>query len=287
MDTHPNDLTVGALSHGAHAVLLYSSGAEQADVLETFVDAALNANDRLLYVGDREHGERGLKAYGTAGARALSSGQFLIEDSDNTYMAGGRFDAARMLAHYGGAVDAAIADGYSGLRVAADMGWAVRGLDRKDGLVQYERAINQALGGRAAVVLCQFDRRLFDDEVLVALTAAHTHTAHPEPLHQSMQLRVARTYEPHGVQAFGEIDVSSRAAFREALLRVASSPESRMVIDLRGVQYLDAGSVGAIVSAAQQTNRTSIEIRFSRGLRRIFETLEPTLPRTVHVEEAE
>lgn len=287
MEPLPHDLSVGALSPGAHAAFLYSSAAEQADTLQTFVGAALHANHRVVYVGDGEYGEHALKAYGEGGVRAIASGQFMIENSANTYMAGGRFDAKRMLAHYNAALADALSEGYSGLRVAADMGWAAAGLDGKEQLVAYERTLDRALDGRPAVVLCQYDRRLFDEDILAALAAAHMHSAHPDPLHHSRQLRVMRTYEPHGVQISGEIDVLNRRAFRDALLHVVSLSDGHIVIDLRGVKYLDAGAIGAIVNAAQHANRSSIEIRVPVNLRRFFEALEPTLPPTVHADVAE
>lgn len=286
MEALPHDLSVGALSPGAHAAFLYSSAAEQADTLKTFVGAALRANHRVVYVGDGQYGEHAFKAYGEGGARAIASGQFLIEHSANTYMAGGRFDANRMLAHYSAALDSALSEGYSGLRVAADMGWAAAGLDGKEQLIAYERTLDRALDGRPAVVLCQYDRRLFDEGVLAALAAAHTHSAHPDPLHQSRQLRIMRTYEPHGVRISGEIDVLNRRAFRDALLHVVSMADGHIVIDLSNVGYLDAGAVGAIVKAAQHAHRSSLEIRVPAGLRRFFEALEPTLPPIVHIDVA-
>ena len=285
MEFHSRNLAVGDLRHGSHAALLYSSRAEQSDALKTFVDETLHAHDRLIYVGDAEHGERALKYYGAAGARAIASGQFILENSSNTYLKDGAFEGGRMLRHYRTALDTALADGYKGLRVAADMGWAVPTLDRHNALAAYEGTLDDAFAGRPAVVLCQYDRRLFDEEALALLAAAHQHSAHPDPLHQSPQLRITRTYEPNGVHVSGEIDLFSRTAFREALMRVAASRESGMVVDLSGVSYLDAGSIGAIVNAARHAKGSVIAIRVPAHLHRMFETLEPTLPGTVHVEE--
>lgn len=285
MESHPGHVPVGDLSHGAHAALFYSSRAEQADVLETFVDSALHANDRLLYVSDGDHAERALKAHCSGGARALASGQFIVDNWTNTYMADGHFDGKRMLAHYRAAVADALTEGYSGLRVAADMGWS-HGLKSKDALFSYERVFDGAFENLPAVVLCQYDTRLFDDEAIAALANAHAHAAHPDPLYDSLDLRITRTYQPNGVRAYGQIDLLSRTAFRDALLRAAASDEGRMVVDLSAIKYLDAGSVGAIVKAAQVAKCSAVEVRVPAHIYKLFEMLQPTLPRALRVEQA-
>lgn len=251
------------------------------------MDAALGSNDRLLYVGDTEYGERALAAFGAAGDRALADGRFIVENSANTYMRDGHFSGSRMVAHYRKAVYDAVSDGFDGLRVAAEMSWAVQGLDGKERLVEYERTLDRALEGKAAIVLCQYDRRLYHSDDVAAIETAHVHSARPNPLFASRTLYLERTYAPHGLLARGELDVTTREAFRDALLQIASSPgEDRLVVDLRRVAYLDAGAVGALVGAALAAQQVTIALRVSPAIGKTFEILASTLPRSIEIEEA-
>lgn len=287
MDAKPRSLAVGALSHGVHSSFSFASRSEQMDTLGPFVRDGLTRNERVLFVGDPGSSESLLTEFGGAAARAFTSSQFIIEDPGDTYMSGGHFDAERMLRHYSGVVRQALADGYAGVRIAADMRWAAD-LDNIDDLIAYEGTVDGVLGVEPAVVLCQYDRRIFDDATLAAIEAAHTVCAHPNPIHESTHLRIERSYDPYGLKVAGDVDIANRRPFREALLDLSRSPEASKVVDLTRVGYIDAASIAAIAAAALQSNATGgIHARISKQMNRIFQLVCPTLPNVMTVEEVD
>lgn len=285
MDPHPRTRAVGVLSHGDHSSLLYSSVREQMDVTAALVKDALVRNERVICVGEPAYAERASSAFGKTGARAIANGQLLLENSAETYMREGRFDAERMLRHYSASINDAVADGYSGLRVAADMSWAGIVPESGEDLIRYEHTLDSVLEKYPAVVVCQYDRRIFSEAALASLQAAHNSEARPNPLHESMQLSIEREYDPHGLRVAGEIDISNRAAFRSAIAQLAASPEQHIVVDLAGVEYMDAASIAALALAALNAPAGSMHVRLSGALGRVFRTAMPTLPHGLTVEE--
>lgn len=288
MDAKPRSLAVGALSHGEHSSFSFASRSEQMDTLGPFVHDGLARNERVLYVGDAASGESLVTAFGSVAARALAASQFIIEDPGDTYMSGGHFDAERMLRHYSAVVRQALADGYAGVRIAADMRWAAEALDDINDLIAYEGTVDGVLGVEPAVVLCQYDRRVFDEVTLSAIEAAHQSRAHANPIHESTHLRIERSYDPHGLTVFGDIDIANRLPFRDALVDLCRSPETSKIIDLTQVGYMDAASIAAIAVAALQSSASGgIHARVSKQLNRIFQLVCPTLPNVMAVEEVE
>lgn len=61
-----------------------------------------------------------------------------------------------------------------------------------------------------------------------------------------------RTYDAGGakvVEANGDVELHSAAQLREELRRVCESPQSRCVVDMSGVPFIDSTGVGVLVGA--------------------------------------
>lgn len=260
-------LSVDELRLGQHTWLPYSTPEERLHALQRFILDGLNRNERVMCAGEFGATQSTMAMLGERGLAALSRGRLVLEDARNTYLRGGRFNANRMIEHYAGATRAALADGYSGVRIAADMHWAAM-LKNIDGLVAYEERLDSEFHGMPATVVCEYDRRSFPAPALARIEAAHSFRLLSSVLSFS-----------------GELDIANRGAFRRALHQAASQGHDELLIDLRAVTYLDAAAIGAISAAACESGR-QIRVRVSPRLMRIFELVKPTIFRDVLVEEA-
>lgn len=284
MHLHGNGTPVGDLRSGDHGCLTYTSQREQLRVLAPFVADGLVQNERILYVGGPEHRALARTAFGPAGAAALASGQMILERSERTYLRGGRFDPERMMYHYQSAERRALAHGYSGLRVAAEMTWAQS--QQAGRLVRYEDELNEALAGRAATVLCLYDQNRFGRGMLADLEMAHPVAVNPNPVFKTRALQIYRSYDPHGIALAGEIDISNRDAFTGALDSLLGAPENDIEVDLTRVSFMDVTSIVALALAARNLGGGKrIRVMARRHLRHLFEVTLPHIPAELDVEE--
>jgi anti-sigma B factor antagonist len=62
----------------------------------------------------------------------------------------------------------------------------------------------------------------------------------------------------------GEIDLSSVPKLRDSLAYALASPRREVVVDLAGVEFIDASGVGVLVGAASEAARTGVKFRLRR-----------------------
>lgn len=78
------------------------------------------------------------------------------------------------------------------------------------------------------------------------------------------------------VVAFGEVDLDSAPRLGAAVEQAYAAPCRRVVIDLRGVDYLDSSGVHCLLDAAASARRAGREFRVVGVQRSVFSVLEIT-----------
>ncbi|MGH9107393.1 MAG: STAS domain-containing protein [Acidimicrobiales bacterium] len=74
----------------------------------------------------------------------------------------------------------------------------------------------------------------------------------------------------------GELDLATAPKLRRELLAVVGSGMLRLTVDLRGVDFIDAAGIGALVEGANAASRQGVDLvvrRPSRSVRRLFDVL--------------
>ena len=130
----------------------------------------------------------------------------------------------RMLEFYGDAVDAAVADGFSGLRVAAEV--TELAADR-DCQCRWESVADRLMAERPLSALCCYDRRRLAPEVLRDLCSVHP------VVNESVPFRIYAAGD--GLLLEGEIDYFSS----DALERVLPLTRGDGILDLSGASFVD------------------------------------------------
>lgn len=237
------------LAPGEHLYALHRDEGEQRRVTGTFVRCGLAAGDRVVVaVGSPARARDVLEADGLVTEGAVRSGQLVFRDVDEMYRS---WDAARDPAALGAALrDGArrtSADGFPGLRVAAEMDGFAAMLGSLDALLRWERtaSVHQAEAG--ITTICQYDGRQLPGADAALIAAEHTAVAAyagPRPL--ASFLAVA---DPWGLRVSGEVDLSNRWAFVRAVrARLAVRP--RVHLDLSELAFLDVGSLRSLYQLA-------------------------------------
>ena len=91
---------------------------------------------------------------------------------------------------------------------------------------------------------------------------------------RNLRIEVADTTSPTTVVLTGEIDVSTSGRVREALIAVSNSGETKVVIDMTNVTFMDSTGLAAIVGPLKRFRSMNGEIVLrspGRGVQKVLE----------------
>lgn len=271
---HAPAVGVDRLQPGDHAFLAFSNDEERWEILGVFAQQGLARDEKVLLLVDvadapAEVAQR--VAGGTiATRRAIGRGQLVVSTAPRFHRGG--FDAVRMVESARHMVDAAIGEGYRGLRGAIEMSLALTPLESLDQAVAYETALHEALfaagENRRYTSLCHWDEREFGDSPAMDAVRA----IHPVTVLERGTLDVTLTSA--GIRLTGDSDLSTRAEFDAALSTLASLPHTTLVLDIVDLSFLDACSAGAVLRVAAELGPPRrLEVRCRYHHRRMLRLL--------------
>jgi hypothetical protein len=211
-----------------HAGWSFDAPDQLRSAIAEFMADGLALNQRVVYVGDDDAGLVRLKGFDDA----LTRDQARLTRLDRMYPGGTVIDPDEQVAIYAAATEEALADGYTGLRVAADSTSLVVTETQRRAWVRYEYLIDRYMARNPMTGLC-----CFNQTVLGSAEVAEIECVHPLVNRPDSGFRIYASTDPglSGVLT-GEIDPSNRALFADTLHHA-----SLLVID--GAVVLDAGQV--------------------------------------------
>jgi anti-anti-sigma factor len=245
-------VTVDELEPGDHACLTFSDADERLDIVAAFVRDGLDRGDKVVCLTDAlepaelatELSERGLPI-----EASTCSGQFEATPSVSAYGAGGAFDPAQVISGLRTRIDGALAEGYPGLRISADMVWALRPMSGLEQLLTFEVQFNELLASRPATVVCQYDRVGFDAVSLAGASAAHGRAVAAVTYHADAVLRICRQHIPPGIRVAGELDYRGLDALTRALSE-AVRLDNHLFLNLSQLSFIDVAAAGVVLQTA-------------------------------------
>jgi anti-anti-sigma regulatory factor len=245
-------VTVDDLEPGDHACLTFSDADERLDIVAAFVRDGLDRGDKVVCLTDAlEPAELSaeLSGRGLPIEASTCSGQFEVAPSVSAYVAGGAFDPAQVISGLRTRIDGALAEGYPGLRISADMVWALRPVSGLEQLLTFEVQFNELLASRPATVVCQYDRVGFDAVSLAGVSAAHGRAVAAVTYHSDAVLRICRQHVPPGVRIAGELDYRGLDALTRALAE-AVRLDNHLFLNLSQLSFIDVAAAGIVLQTA-------------------------------------
>jgi anti-anti-sigma factor len=244
--------TVEELRPGDHACLTFTDADERLDIVAAFVRDGLASSQRVFcYVESTTPSAftADLSERGLAVERSIDIGQLVVAGSGEQFLAGGAFAADQVIDSLTGQLQQARLDGYSGVRLTADMCWALRPAAGVEQLLAYESRLADVLAGADALAVCQYDRQRFDTVTLASVTATHGRAVAAVTYHDDAMLRICRQYVPPGLRVAGEIDFRHVDVLARALVESVALDRNAHV-NLRQLRFVDGAAAAAIVQAA-------------------------------------
>lgn len=233
-----------------HACLAYEDGEERVRAAVAHLAEGRDLGNRLIYAADASLDEllRELEPLGDVRGM-IDGGALSVVTSEDMYLGDGPLDPQVQLETYSSATDAALSDGYTGLRVAADMGGLALDPDGWSALLRWEHLADVYMSQQPMSAMCSYNRHRVPEPVVRDIARVH-------PLgvgeHRPAGFHL---FARDGVLALaGDVDLFG-AGDLERLLDMAAEMRDELVIDLADLGFLDHHGFEALAT------RDDVELR--------------------------
>jgi anti-anti-sigma regulatory factor len=264
--------TLPGADRGDHVCWVHGGDDDAAfdDAVRTFLAGGLARGERLLCVGERVIDcVRSDSARLSDVDRLLAGGTLQLMTVADAYAATGDFSAEQQFAFYDAATRQAVAEGYAGLRVVAELSALAADDERRAELVRWEHLADRyVVQGPGMTAMCAYSDDL-PDAALADVTAAHPAVRAPAGL---AQFRVF--FDGDALALAGSVDISDADRLARVLADSPSAPS--VLLDLSRLEFADVAGSRVIARWATelQARGVPVEIRgASRLFRRIWHVL--------------
>ena len=161
---------------GSHMCLVYQDLAEQMEVVVPYCLGGLTRKECCVYVVDDRIGSQVMRALTRAGVDVASQnkrGALVLLNKYKAYIQSGRFDPREEIERLQESYQEKLKAGFSGLRVTAEMTWALGAEPGCSRLIEYEAMLNRFLRGKQAMYLCQYNANRFPASVIKEACRIH------------------------------------------------------------------------------------------------------------------
>lgn len=168
------------------------------------------------------------------------------------YPSGTVVDPPGQVHAYAAATHEALAAGFAGLRVAADVTSLVATAEHLDAMTRYEHLIDRYMTSRPLSALCGYNQALVGEQTLAQLSCLHPLSNNDAPF----RLRASS----HATASLsGELDASTIRLFTSALQHADLRPTTgELVIDALDVTYIDHRHLLALAEHARRHDATLV-----------------------------
>ncbi len=228
------DTVEGLRSHD-HICWVFDHPGGFLPVAERFLAEGLAGGLRVLFVADRARADHLDGLDGFAAARAAGAAQ--VSDL-GAYGGGALVDPDAQVRAYADLTERAVADGFGGLRVAADATPLVRTAQARAAFARYEFLIDRYMAHYPMSAMCGYHHGDLGKEAVAELAGMHPLA---RPSTTPLRLFAADPDITAATAALaGEIDLAGHEQFRTALTRADLAPDGGTVtIDARAVTFID------------------------------------------------
>jgi anti-anti-sigma regulatory factor len=261
-----------AIRPGEHACCRFAEADDRARLASAFVRAGLERGHKVVYFSGEDDAAPFLAELATVDHRvgeALERAQLEVHPAPYDYP-DGTLDPAHMRDRLLKRHARALADGYPGLSVAADMSWALGLKLGREELVSYEHGVTTMMQPDGTLVLlCIYDHGRFGAGTLAELIVPHGVDVSPElaRLVRVGYLAASRVLPGPVLRLCGELDFECADVVAGVL---DAHYHGTLRLDLADLSYVDLDGLRAL--RGKKGQRLTITAA-SRPVRRLLELL--------------
>jgi anti-anti-sigma factor len=249
--------SAAAVSRGEHVSLFFEDGQEQRQLLAFSMLTGLERGEKVLYFADITPAAAipgWLRHAGVDPEPYLRRGQLTVTSAAEAFLRLGNFDSERALRRLQTENQAAQRAGHTGLRVATEMSWALRGTPGCADLPEFERRVNEVVAAgppRGIVAICQYDLRRFQPGQVDGLHGMHGLSVRGPTMPAPPALRIKPLEDAPGLKLGGEIDLTNFHEFAAALTD-AVSPGQDLYLDMADLRFVEVAAIRMLVRVANR-----------------------------------
>ncbi|MDR6594832.1 MEDS domain-containing protein [Saccharothrix longispora] len=219
-----------------HVCWRYDDRADFLDRAREFLADGLARGHRIGYVGTGEPAALVEDLRGIEGIdEALRSGAAGVASLDATYRVGAVVEPAAQVRTYAEATEAALAAGFTGLRVAADCTALVRTPEQLAAFARYEHLVDHYMTGHPFSAMCAYAAAEVDDRAFAQIACMH-----PSSNDGTAGFRLHAAGGRVAAALGGEVDLFNGDLFAVALERAGLRPDGgRLVLEAGDLAFLD------------------------------------------------
>ncbi|WP_170154248.1 MEDS domain-containing protein [Actinoplanes italicus] len=217
-----------------------------------FLAEGLRARQRVMYIGgDETAAPAGIDGLDAAVAR----GQAQVTSVSVMYGRDEPVEPERQVEVFAAAAEQALTDGWTGLRVAADVTSLVAGERQREAWIRYEHLADRFMAGHPVAGMCGFDRAVVPRDTL-----AEALCLHPVLNPAASGFRLHTTAGTGlGLTLAGEVDRGNRQVLAAALRHARPAPEAgRLAIDATALTFIDHHGLTAFADYAAACGATVV-----------------------------
>jgi hypothetical protein len=161
--------------HSTHICLPFESNEEKHEATVLFFHEGLSRGARCIFTGTKDDFDtlgNGLEELGIGTRRATARGSLQYRSVEEIYFPDGHFDPPRSLDITDGLIDDAIVDGFTGLRLTAEL-TRIPVYEEWRKIVWYEAMVNERFARRPIAGLCRYPRHLIPADRVRDLLRTH------------------------------------------------------------------------------------------------------------------
>ena len=152
--------------HSSHVCLPFETDDEKREATVAFIHEGLSRGARCMFLGTKDDFDelgRSLEDLGICTRRATARGALQYRTVEEVYLYGGIFDPPRALDHTDALIDAALVDGFSGLRMTAEL-TRIPAPGEWQKIVWFDAMVNERFARRPIALLCRYPRTMIPAE---------------------------------------------------------------------------------------------------------------------------
>jgi anti-anti-sigma factor len=192
----------------------------------------------------------------SADLQALRGTAVVALDPYLAFLKEGPLDPSAMFAAFREQTAISRKEGYSGLRVVADMDWMLPAKPTSKDVIAFELLLDRVVHELGATVVCAYRHGSFDEEAIMGVTCVHPHGCESE----TPQFSLTAGEQGCNWRLSGEIDMAVASAFSAAF---SAAAQESCVIDITAVKFIDVAGMRTIAAAIGAAD-IRVELRGAR-----------------------
>jgi hypothetical protein len=249
------------LNSGDHVGWMVTGSAQFAALAAGCLEQGAAAGQKLFYFSPGR----------VSRSRSLPiGGGVSVIDPHVAFLGGGGLEPSTMYAAFREQAVVAADEGYSGLRVVADMDWLLGPGPSGGQIAAFEQGLDAVAVETGATIVCAYRRGSFPGRDLAEVMCVHPHELGEGPQDLGFRIWSSGAGRWH---VSGEVDARAGAAF-PAALRTAAEGAASLWLDCSDLRFIDAAGMRAIARTARRGDVTVSLQGASDLMRRCWEILE-------------